>query len=596
MAQTFIGEAMIKTNMNSTPIDFYLKSSLILFIFALVIAVGILGWVPPVSRDALTHHLAVPKLYLQHGGVYEIPSIKFSYYPMNLDFLYMIPLYFGNDIAPKFIHFLFALLTAGILYGYLKNRIGKLWGLCGAALFLSLPIVVKLSITVYVDLGLVFFSTAALIYLFKWIDNRFKGIFLVLSGIFCGLALGTKYNGLIVLFLLTAFVPFIYISQTKKTVARGEGAAKRRSANLQLKALGFGALFCLIALLVFSPWMVRNYIWQSNPVYPLYNSRFNPAANVKAVEAQDLSKQTLSVEQIQKNRQSATGSGTFSFRKATYQEQWWQIMLLPIRIFFQGQDDDPKYFDGKLNPFLFFLPLVAFWPSKRESESLKVEKRILMAFASLFILYAFSKTAIRIRYIAPAIPPLVILAVFGLKRIIIDMGRSRQSTRAANLWTGGGLLAAILMLALNGAYIYQQFHYVQPFGYISGQISREDYIARYRSEYPVMQYANRNLQPDAKILALFLGNRLYYSDREMVSDNSLFQKLVQPSESADMLARKMNQMGFSHLMVRFDLFNRWASSRIKDREKQRMVMNLFNHRTKLLISNGGYGLFQLNGN
>jgi hypothetical protein len=583
----------MKININGTTVDFYLKILLIGFISVLVIAVGILGWVPPVSRDALTHHLAVPKLYLQHGGVYEIPSIEFSYYPMNLDFLYMIPLYFGNDIAPKFIHYLFALLTAGILYGYLKNRIGKLWALCGAAFFLSLPIVVKLSITVYVDLGLVFFSSAALIYLFKWIENRFKGIFLVLSGIFCGLALGTKYNGLIVLFLLTAFVPFIYISQTKKTVAREEPAGKRRSANLQLKGLGFGVLFCLMALFVFSPWMARNYIWQSNPVYPLYNSRFNPTAAVKAIEAPDSSKQNLSGEQIKKTRKSATGSGTFAFRKAAYHEQWWQIMLLPVRIFFQGQDDDPKYFDGKLNPFLFFLPLVAFWPSKRESESLKVEKRILAAFAILFILYAFSQTSIRIRYIAPVIPPLVILSMIGLKRIV-DLGGNRGSTGGAKLAAAIGFTAAVVMLGANASYIYKQFNYIQPFGYISGHISRDDYITRYRSEYPVMHYANRNLQSDAKILALFLGKRLYYSDREMIDDNSLFQKLVQPSESADMLARKMNQMGFSHLLVRFDLFNRWASSRIKDRNKQRMIMDLFNHRTKLLIASGGYGLFQLN--
>ena len=55
------------------------------------------------------------------------------------------------------------------------------------------------------------------------------------------------------------------------------------------------------------------------------------------------------------------------------------------------------------------------------------------------------------------------------------------------------------MLALNGAYVYQQYNYVQPFGYIRGQISRDDYIARYRSEYPVLQYANRNLHGDANV-------------------------------------------------------------------------------------------------
>ena len=66
-----------------------------------------LASVPPTSRDALTHHLAVPKLYLQHGGIYEIPWLEFSYYPMNLDLLYMIPLAFGNDIIPKVFTFFF---------------------------------------------------------------------------------------------------------------------------------------------------------------------------------------------------------------------------------------------------------------------------------------------------------------------------------------------------------------------------------------------------------------------------------------------------------------------------------------------------------
>jgi 4-amino-4-deoxy-L-arabinose transferase-like glycosyltransferase len=117
----------------------------------------LLSWVPPVSRDALTHHLAVPKLYLEHGGIFEIPAIGFSYYPMNLDLLYIIPLYFGNDILAKFIHGIFALLTAGLIFGYLAKRLGSVWGLFGALFFLSLPIIVKLSITVYVDLGLVFF-------------------------------------------------------------------------------------------------------------------------------------------------------------------------------------------------------------------------------------------------------------------------------------------------------------------------------------------------------------------------------------------------------------------------------------------------------
>ena len=167
-----------------------LQSVLLLLLIVLFFSIIMLASVPPVSRDALTHHLIIPKLYLQHGSIYEIPSIVFSYYPMNLDLLYMIPLYFGNDIAPKFLHFIFALLTAWLIFGYLRKRLDMGWALVGGIFFLSLPMIVKLSITVYVDLGLIFFSTASIMSLLKWIESRYQIKFLILSAACCGLALG----------------------------------------------------------------------------------------------------------------------------------------------------------------------------------------------------------------------------------------------------------------------------------------------------------------------------------------------------------------------------------------------------------------------
>ena len=125
----------------------------ILVLTVLVISLCILAWVPPVSRDALVHHLAIPKLWLKHGGIYETPDSVVSYYPMNLDLLYMVSLYFGNDIAPKLIHFSFGLATACLLFAYLAKRLDRYYAFTGVLLFLSTPVVVKLSTTVYVDLG-----------------------------------------------------------------------------------------------------------------------------------------------------------------------------------------------------------------------------------------------------------------------------------------------------------------------------------------------------------------------------------------------------------------------------------------------------------
>ncbi len=478
-------------------LNLFLKPQNLIYILTgllaiLIASIVILSWVPPVSRDALTHHLAVPKLYLKQGGIYEIPSIKFSYYPMNLDLLYMVPLYFGNDIIPKFIHFIFALLTAGLIYSYLGKRLGSAWGLLGALFFLSLPIIIKLSITVYVDLGLVFFSTASLLAFLKWIESRFRIKYLLLSAACCGLALGTKYNGLIVLFIIAVSVPSVYLLETKKRFVKEKSDNGEDSLNHHWKAVGYGAIFVLVALVIFSPWMIRNYSWKQNPVYPLFNKVFNSPKKNPNQTVDGKTDQINPGNQSQVSKKSSTRWGPFALRKVIYKESWWQIALIPVRIFFQGQDDQPKYFDGRLNPFLFLLPLFAFLGLKSDPPAIRTDKMILAFFTIFFILYAFLQTDMRIRYIAPTIPPLAILTVFGFKNLTALV--TKRWAKAAGWFVPGcTVLLATLMLSLNAAYIVKQFEYVDPFSYLGGKIDRNEYIARYRPEYRAFQYANHNL-------------------------------------------------------------------------------------------------------
>jgi 4-amino-4-deoxy-L-arabinose transferase-like glycosyltransferase len=488
---------------------FFFKTFLIGLLLILVAAILILSWVPPVSRDALTHHLAVPKLYLSHGGIYEIPSLSFSYYPMNLDLLYLIPLYFGSDIAPKFIHFSFALLCAGLIYGYLKRRLDTLWGLVGAFMFLSLPVIVKLSITVYVDLGLIFFSTASLIFFLRWIEEQYQMKYLIRSAIFCGLALGTKYNGLLVFLLLALFVPFAYSRKQSNTGT----ADTSRHGNKRLYT--YAALFILISLLIYSPWFIRNMIWTHNPVYPLYKSRFTTHQKNSAVHEAEIP-QMKTQPGGGKKRKSLS---PFLSRKILYKETWWQVMSVPVRIFFQGKDDNPQFFDGQLHPYLFIFPFFAFFWIKKDTQILKTERLILLAFSLLYLLFTFFTADMRIRYVAPIIPPLVILAVFGLNAIVTVV---TDKYRPVAPGLGVGLISVLLLLlfSTNAAYIFRQFNIVDPFSYLSGRLDREAYIEKYRPEYPVFLFANQHLTKDDKILGLFLGKRRYYSDREIIFDTS----------------------------------------------------------------------------
>jgi hypothetical protein len=538
----------------------YIRVSLVVLLVILIVCMILLASVPPVSKDALIHHLAIPKLYLKHGGMYEMPSMVFSYYPMNLDLLYLVPLYFGNDIIPKFIHFSFAILTAWLIYRYLKRRTSITYALLGVVVFLSIPIIVKLSITVYVDLGLIFFSTASLLLMLRWVEEGFRSRSLLLSGLFCGLAVGTKYNGLITLFLLTLFVPFLY---SKYVPSSKPGF---------FKGAGYGAFFLIVALFVFSPWTIRNYLWTNNPLYPLYDHLFNPQ--------NELHGQTV---------------GLFAYRNLVYHETWWQMVLLPVRVFFQGQDGNPQYFDGKLNPFLLLFTLLAFYRIRIDTPALRAEKKVLIFFSILFFLTAFFTSGMRIRYISPIIPPLVISSILGVRKIV-DSVLALRARYARNIGIAVAFLIISFSLSLNAHYIFTQYRYVDPFSYLSGAVSRDEYIEKYRPEYPVIRYINKNVNPHARVLFVFMGNRGYYCDREyvfdMIQNTSTLHQIVKRSECPRAVLLGLKRINITHLLTNWGILNKWMPDNFGERDRG-ILRDFFRQHAKLVYFKRGYGFFCL---
>lgn len=334
----------------------YLSSAtLCLAILIIVLLEIILNLTPPIDRDALIHHLAIPKLWLKNGGFYETKWASFSYYPMNVDLLYIIPLYLNKDFLAKFIHMGFGIGTALLIYSYLKNTISRFAGLLGILIFLSTPMVFRLSTEAYVDLGLTFFTTAGILAFIRYHDGQYKeSKWLILSALAMGLALGTKYNALIVWFFLSLAAVYVYSKDTKE----------------QWKAVKCGLIFFFLSLLIFSPWLIKNMLLTSNPLYPLLQGIFNVA---------DISKQD-GTHSIVSGR---TYSGIFQMREALYGESFWETLLIPIRYFFQGQDNNPRYFDGVLNPVLIILAPFAFI-----HKSFSSHKLFFISFSIFFILTA----------------------------------------------------------------------------------------------------------------------------------------------------------------------------------------------------------------
>ena len=534
-------------------------------ILILLLIETILNLTPPIARDTLIHHLAIPKLWLKNGGFYEIKWADFSYFPMNIDLLYLIPLYFKKDFIANFIHMGFGIGIALLIYHYLRNRISRIAGLLGILVFLSTPIVVRLSTQAYVDLGLTFFTTASILAFICYRDGEFKEFkWLFLSSVTMGLALGTKYNALIVWFFLSLAIVFVYSRDTKK----------------QWKAIECGFIFFLISLLIFSPWLIKNIILTGNPLYPLFKGIFN----------------------INSATPGGTGSisgdtsiGFFKMREMLYGENFWETLLIPLRIFFQGQDNSVRYFDGVLNPVLIILSPFAFM-----NKSFYRDKLFFISFTIFFILTvffleqkAFSIEQI-VRYILPVIPLLSILTVMGL--VNIWNWAMNISIPFRNVLTAVLLIIFIVIMSKNIFYIKNYYHNISPLSYILGIESKDEFITRHISSYPAIKYINTNTPDNARIRLVFLAGRGYYLDR-IYSEGASYgigdvSGLAANSQEYRSFQAYLHSLGCTHMLVRTDLFLKYLQDNYSP-DTGKLLIQRMGKTMDVIYNKDGYAVYKI---
>ena len=506
-----------------------------------------LGLLPPTSRDELTHHLAIPRLYAKAGAIIEVPIAPYAYYPMLLDMLFTPWVYWGYDFVPKLIHALYAYLTGMLLYAYLARRMNATYGLVGFFLFVSTPVIARLSHWGYIDLGITLYTAAALLALLRWREEREALRWLSLAALSLGFALATKPNGLVAGLVIS----FIFLLSLVKP-------PRKKPVLIGREMLLFGGL----TLLPFSPWLVKNWFQTGNPFFPLLGNVF--------------ASRTLA-----HGESVGGGLGIFTKRELLYGENIWQILGLPLRIFFSGQDDNPQLFDGVLTPVLILLLPWAFKGKWLE------DKKILAGFALVFLLYALFLVDLRIRYILPIVPALVVLATYGVFNVYL---RIKQP---AILFAG-----LIFFAAWHGIYLWRYAYQATPLGYLSGVESHAAYLTRKLPEYTSFQYINRDTGESAKIYLLFIGRRAYYCEREYFHDGGELPRYllaaIRTGKGPDDIARTLKQKQITHLMVREDLLAKFLTHNLT--AEQAAVWNRFvQSRIELKFRDRGHSVYHIHG-
>ena len=233
-------------------------------------------WLPELDYDVMEYHAAVPLQYLQ-GGLRQ-PHNMFAAFPQLTEMLTYCTFALntlgrdGADVgarAPEFFYaarlldFLFLPMLLGALVLTLARadagRPAALRaGLLAVLTLLAMPGVIQWSLTLYVENAFGFYFLLALYAAARAVfpaDNPGGGRWVLLAGVLAGLCAGTKYPGL--LFAGAGACGLLLL------FSRGRG-----------NRLGRAALCGGACWLVFSPWLVKNYLLTGNPFAPLWNLGF----------------------------------------------------------------------------------------------------------------------------------------------------------------------------------------------------------------------------------------------------------------------------------------------------------------------------------
>jgi hypothetical protein len=454
-----------------------------------------LSLTPIIDRDATRFHLPFAKLWAENGFLYF--RQYFAYYDLNmlnLDYLYMLVFKFGlSDQFTKIIHASFLLAGGYLIFKYFKDKYSFNWGALSFILYITIPVHQRLASEVYVDLGLLFFSTLSIIYLIKWFESDFsKKKYFYISAIGTGLAFGTKYNAMIFAFFITLIIALMI-------------AREKKDDKLALRSM---SAYTLIIVLCASPWLIRNFINSDNPFFPLFDSIIPSDINMPAELVEG-------------------GFGEIMNRIINGGESIFSLFFLPVRVFFQGADHDFLKFDGVLNPLMILLIPFLFL----KQNSVKIEKKKLINYLlSLFAVVYFTTlyvNDIRIRYFIPVYPILIILNIESLKILFLKNSKTKYAA----------FILVLVYFAINinyGLDIYKTYDMsnYNPFRLAS----KQKYLERYLRNYEIIQFINENTPEQSVIYEAFTGGRSYYIDRTFYCDtNPLDRYLIElAKKGADM--------------------------------------------------------------
>ena len=510
---------------------------------------------PPTDWDGLFYHMTAPKIFIVHHQIVAGIDIPHFNFPFLGEMLFTYAMLLRGDIAAKLIHAVYAILLTGLVFLMTVRFLHRQAAWRAVLVFLSMPMISTLASWAYNDLMLAFYQLAALYTLFRAKSSSQPIQWLIVTGLLSGMAMGIKYTsfigpvfiGLLLIYWLVQYnrnPANVGIKSRDRVGFYSKGEPARSRYRTTWTAL---LAFVIPAILIASPWYLKNYFFTGNPFYPfVFDGLF--------------------WDEFRATWYTQPGTGIAG--------DWFSILGLPLWLTLNAWDANPG--DGRTGPlFLLFLPLILlygllryrtpyFWLQSDQSNQKDIQTLsrpwaldLLMLFAlTQFVFWTLgvfnSRTLWQSRLLLPcmvALAPVIGWIWHDLKHLDLPSKgvASRQGfslQRFLNLLIG-------LVLVFNGVELTLHVIKQNPLAYITGAQSREQYLNQTLGvHYQAITRLNNTLPPDATVLFLW-EPRSYYCEVECRPD-SILDRLAHDHhkhQTPRAIAQAWRDEGISHVLL-----------------------------------------------
>ncbi len=323
---------------------------------------------PPVSRDAMIHHLYQARMWLEAGRIVRPQWSGFFSYPYLTESFYALAGgTFGFKLS-RVVSLLGFLASCSVITGYFLRVGRRRAAILSLAILLSIPELFRNASWSYSDSFLIFFSLLAYVEMLRKDGNP------VLAVLWAGGASCCKYNGFLVLVSVCVLLPVYFKNMSRRALIMSACAAVFTTAW----------------------WALPNILQWGNPVYPLFRGLFGPEYLVSSRASEYF----------------AAGSFSTTLGGIT------DYLLLPIRMSLHGEWNNPALFDGASGPLLLAGTIIAVPVLSNR------RRKFLLPLLYIVLTLVSKGESIRVRYLLPGLAMLAIPVSEAMDMLLAGTSRT----------------------------------------------------------------------------------------------------------------------------------------------------------------------------